>query len=258
MKRSFRIVFVSWMLLFGACACGDEARSLGKTTLDGVSLELGESADAKLNVTVQASAPYSIALETKAWPEGKGIRPDQPFSAKMFSLSDGASGAWLNFGLDDGSGGVRCVAVLLARPDPTARWVLVRDWAADSVALGEMGYKREKQAFTTEAGRIERTFHSLGVEGIAHKLDCGCTACQSRCTEIEESEALMWNGSSRKFALQKHEKWYIAQPGENLMTAVRKALGEARLACREVEYGAAGRDVIQRRRKNSRAAREQQ
>jgi hypothetical protein len=201
---------------------------LGGTALDGVDLELTESADAKLHVTIHVGTPFSVDLETQAWPDGKALRADQPLSAKLFPLPGGSSGAWINFGLDDGSGGVRSVAVLLARAAPAANWAVVREWTADSVALGDMGFKREKQSFTAEAGRVERLLRSVSVEGIAHKLDCGCTACQSRSTEIEESEVLTWNASALKFDVQKHEKWYIAQPGENLMAAVRKALGDAR------------------------------
>ena len=219
------------MLLESGTSRGAEFRTPATGTLDGAAVELNAATDAKLSVTIaplKGAAADTLALQTPGFSDGAGVRADQPVSVNVFLLGKGASGAWLTFGLDDCNGGSRAVAVLLSRADAASKWVVAREWAADTTALGELGFKREKQTITTADGRIERTLHSLSVEGIAHKLDCGCTACQSRSTELDETETLAWNAASRTFDVQKHEQWYVAQPGENLMAAVRKALGDAR------------------------------
>ena len=207
--------------------CVAQERLLGQALVTDTQLQLRQLADNSL--ALKLGAANDIALSTSGFAEGKGLRDDQPLTTEALQLPGGAQALWVRFGLDDGAGGVRAVAVLLSRGASSA-WTMSREWTASSGALGELGFKRETQKFLADAtGAITRTFRNLSVEGVLHKLDCGCSACQSRTTEIEESEVVRWNPATRAFDSIQHEKWYIAQAGENLMVAVRKALGDARL-----------------------------
>lgn len=204
-------------------------RSIAKASIDGAPLELSQPSGTKLRLVVGSAAP--MPLETPGWgdgPEQDSLRKDQPLTVGTFALPNGATGAWVDFGLEDGAGGVRAVTVLLVRPSASAAWNVAHEWFADSIAIGEMGFRRERQSFAVADGRITRTLRSYAVEGVTHQLDCGCTACSSRATDIEENEVLLWNAATHTFELQKHDKWYMAQAGENLLAAVRKALGDAR------------------------------
>jgi hypothetical protein len=219
-------------------ACAAEDTVLARTKLDGAEIQLLQSADARLALKI-ANTPEPLALATAPWTDGKGLRADQPLAAEAFALppepqgAQAAQAACVRFGLDDNNGGVRSVAALLTRVSKSAPWTLAREWSADSVALGELGFKREKLSVSADAsGAVTRSLKSVNVEGIAHKLDCGCTACQSRTTDTEESETLQWNPATHAYDSVRNEKWYSAQPGENIMTAVRKSLGDARLVNR--------------------------
>ncbi len=225
--RISSVVALSLVVWSGAGAT--EVRVLGKGALDGVAVELTQVAE-KLQVSLASSPVQVFKLESTGWTneQQEGLRKDQPLVCSVFELPGGASGCWITFGLDDGVGGLRAVAVLLSRSSSRATWAVAREWVADSVALGDMGFKREKQSFATDGGILTRTLRSLSVEGVAHKLDCGCTACSSRSSDTEETDVYAWNAAAGKFEPAKHEKYYIAQSGENLMAAVRKALGDAR------------------------------
>ena len=228
-------------LLLLPLACAAEDTVLARTMLDGAEIQLLRSADAKLTLKI-ATTPEPLSLATAPWTDGKGLRADQLLAAEIFALpaeaqgaqaAQAAQGLWVRFGLDDGNGGVRSVAALLTRVSKSAPWTLAHEWSADSVALGELGFKREKLSVSADpSGAVTRTHTSVSVEGVAHKLDCGCTACQSRTTAIDETELLQWNPATHAYDAVRHEKWYIAQPGENIMTAVRKSLGDARLITR--------------------------
>ena len=208
--------------------CFAQERSLGHAALNDVQIQLRQlKSDA---LALDAGPAAGIALATPGFSDGKGLRDDQPLTTEAIQLPGGAQAMWVRFGLDDGAGGVRAVAVLLSRATSSAAWTVSREWSADSGALGELGFKRESQKFLADAaGTITRKFKNLRVEGVLHKLDCGCSACQSRTTDIEESDVIRWNPATRAFDTVQHEKWYVAQTGENLMVAVRKALGDARL-----------------------------
>jgi hypothetical protein len=187
-----------------------------------------DSGDQSLTLRIADQAPLALATHAKA--EGKGLRADPPFQAKPFALPGGVSGSWVSFGLDDGNGSARAVTVLLVRVSDKENWSLAREWVAESGALGELGFKRESQEFDNKDERtLIRHFKSLAVEGLAHRMDCGCIACQSRATEITEDETLEWNAQTHSFDRLLRQKWYTAQPGENLFTVARKALGDARM-----------------------------
>jgi hypothetical protein len=201
---------------------------LGTATLDGRELKLIQNGNSEPSLALHIG-DSNLVLQIQPKPESKGLRSDAPLQAKSIALPDGASGASVTFTLDDGEGGARSVLLLLFRSGEKEKWALAREWVAESAALGELGFKRESQELETKDGQVIRHFKSLAVEGLAHKMDCGCVACQSRTTEITEDETLTWSSEKHSFETTLRQKWYTAQPNENLMAIARKALGDARL-----------------------------
>jgi hypothetical protein len=214
--------------LFLCSTIAAQEQELSKATLDGQELKLIQQDDSAESAVSLRIGGANIALSTRAKAGGKGLRPDQPLKAEPVEIHENVRGATVRFGLDDGEGGVRAVLALLVQPKDK-EWTLVREWAAESGAVGELGFKRETQDLENKEGGIfVHHFKGVTVEGLTHKMDCGCVACQSRTSEFSEDETLQWSASK---AMERTllEKWYTAQPGENTMVVARKALGDARL-----------------------------
>ena len=177
---------------------------------------------------------YQLALKTERLPGTKGTRADMPFEAHVLAMPVGSQAFWIDFGVEDEPGATRAICVLLVKAgDTQPQWRIANEWSADCGPLGEMGFKRAKHSFSSSReGVLERQSRSLMVEGILHKLDCGCNACQSRTIEMTGNEVYTWDGSSHAFERTSYEKRYVVQPGEGLMSVARKALGDARLLAR--------------------------
>lgn len=202
-----------------------------------IAVELSESTAAEgagkfsLKLIADSKPLVALPLKTESLAHSKGLRQDSPLQIVNFPLAADGQAAWAIFTIDDQNGAARAVSVLLIQSEKG--WIVAREWTADSAPMGEMGYKREKQIFSApKPGTLSRNLHNLTVEGIVHKLDCGCTACQSRTIETSEDETYIWNASTATLDRTLYEKRYIVQIGEGLMSVARKALGDARLLAR--------------------------
>jgi len=203
-----------------------------------ISLGSATSGDAAVSVIAEAASKLSLrilkstlALKTENLIGGETLQPDQPLTLTALNVSSGRALA-LTFGISDGRGRVRSIGALVTSAQGT-EWSLASEWSVDCEPLGELGFKREKQAFTSSAAdTLTRQTQRTLAEGVVDKLDCGCLVCGSRTIETLESEQFSWNPQSRVLERTSYEKRYVVQPGEGIMAVARKALGDARLLAR--------------------------
>jgi len=182
-------------------------------------------------VSLRTPDGESITLTNKGFVGELKLHQDGPLRWLPVKIEGGES-ACASFGVDDGLGQARFIAVLLARA-PKAKWRVVTEWLAECGPLDELSFKREKQNFTSPAaGTLLRSARKYKSEGHTFKLDCGCNVCQSATFDYMENETWVWNATGATFERKNFERAYIVQYGEGLMAVARKALGDARLMSR--------------------------
>jgi hypothetical protein len=171
----------------------------------------------------------SITLPSEGFKPDSALNPDMPLLATAGTLGE-IPALSISFGMNDGAGLTRSFALVLVKD--SSGWSTAKIWTADSAARGELGFTREKQSLAFDAKSLTRQLRIAQSEGVVHKLDCGCLTCGSRLSETIEDEMWTWNEAAKKVERSSYERRYIVQPGENMLTVARKALGDARLIAR--------------------------
>jgi len=219
---NLRFLLILFVVPLSTASAGQ--RVLGESLLaPGTPLQILDAADSGIVVSIQN---WQQRLKSSQLPATKGMR-EQGITIIPVSLAEKPIAWCVTFALDDSSGGSRSIAILISRQ--SGAFKLENEWSLDTEALGELGYSRRTQSFSTEVGTLLRKTKLLTVEGIIDKQDCGCLVCQSRTMELREEETYAWNVETRSFQRTLYEKRYVAQPGEGVMAVARKALGDARL-----------------------------
>jgi len=129
------------------------------------------------------------------------------------------------FGIAGMDGDAKWVSVWLNKNG--GRWTMRGEWAVDNFNHKELGEKKETQTFTFEAnGILKRSASRNNMDGI--KTTCAqgcCTVWQSKTMVTDEVETLVWNSATRLAERQTFQKWYVAQPGEGVMSIAVKIYG---------------------------------
>jgi hypothetical protein len=223
------------ILAFGICGLFfvNQSAIAGESVLASAKCEppvqlIGAIANESLSLALKVGQT-SIALPAEGFKPDSALNPDMPLLATAGTLGE-IPALSISFGMNDGAGLTRSFALVLIKD--AAGWRTAKIWTADSAARGELGFAREKQSLAFDAKALTRQLRIAQSEGVVHKLDCGCLTCGSRLSETIEDETWNWNDAEKKLERSSYERRYIVQPGENMLTVARKALGDARLIAR--------------------------
>lgn len=221
------LALLACLALGGVARAGERilAQSRGEPAI--VLLDGGSAESPALTLKVGAS---SLQIQTEFLKTVESVHPEMPLQSQTGTLGE-IQAVCVNFGLIGAAGNIRSYAIVFIQE--AGAWHMSKMWTADCAQLGELGFTREKQSIAFDAkGAFTRQARSTRMEGVEHKLDCGCLTCDSRTTEIVEDEKWIWNAESKKIERANYERRYIVQAGEGVLTIARKALGDARLMAR--------------------------